>query len=132
MANSICPKCSDRERHVSATGTIQPYCRPCGIQYTRARNKKQRAERKAWIDEYKTAKGCRKCGYNAHPVALELNHIDPSTKEFTVSRILGSGFTWEKVLAEIEKCDVMCSNCHQIHTYENKHSMPKSLRSGKD
>jgi hypothetical protein len=132
MANTICPKCSDRERHVSATGRIQPYCRPCGRQYTRDRNKNQRVERKAWIDEYKTAKGCCKCGYNVHPVALELNHIDPSTKEFTVSRCLGSGYTWDKVLAEIEKCDVMCSNCHQIHTYENKHSMPKSLRSGED
>ena len=121
----VCPKCNDRQRHVSNS---QSYCRPCGRQVTRDRNKKQREERRAWIDEYKTSRGCCKCGYNDHPVALELNHIDPSEKAFTISRVLGSGYTWPTVLAEIEKCNVMCSNCHQIHTYENKHSVPKSLQ----
>ena len=131
MAHSICPKCGVRERHLS-TNTLQSYCRPCGREVTRARNKKQREKRKAWIDAYKLSKGCSVCGYNANPVALELNHIDPNEKKFTVSRVLGSGYPWATVLEEIEKCNVMCSNCHQIHTYENKHNLPKSLRSGQN
>lgn len=128
MADSkLCPKCGARERH-QGPNHLEPYCKPCRLEYTRNRNKQVRTERRAWMDDYKVKRGCCKCGYNAHPVALELNHIDPSNKEFTVSRMLGAGYQWEKILAEIDKCEVMCSNCHQIHTYENKHSVPKSLR----
>ena len=63
-------------------------------------------------------RGCVVCGYNAPPAALDFNHVR-GVKLFNVSqdpkRALYS------IMQEIEKCDVLCANCHRIHTYENRH-----------
>lgn len=72
------------------------------------------------MGKYKMAKGCKECGYNANPVALDFNHRDPSTKEFMPSsRMLTMSL--KRIIAEVRKCDVLCANCHRIHTYDNKH-----------
>lgn len=70
------------------------------------------------INAIKVARGCSVCGYNAHPAALDFNHVR-GEKLFNVSR--DTKTAWSKVLEEIAKCDVLCSNCHRIHTYENRH-----------
>jgi len=118
MANSICPKCGSRERRVYSTGKIGPYCTECTAQYNSGKLQKKRA----FINNYKLSLGCRICGYKEHPVALELNHIDPLTKSFQIAQALAS-YSMEKIKAELEKCEVLCANCHQIHTYENKHHL---------
>ena len=43
--------------------------------------------------------------------ALDLHHRDPSTKEFDVSRYIGC--PWETIKDEIEKCDLLCAQCHK-------------------
>lgn len=58
---------------------------------------------------------CVCCGYSRCIEALEFHHKDPSQKDFSVS---GSGATrsWELVKAEIEKCALLCANCHrEVH-----------------
>ena len=114
----LCPKCNEREKSVSSTGTVQPYCKECTAEYNHTRLAKKRE----FIQNYKLERGCRFCGYNAHPVALELNHIDPSTKKYNISKQLIS-ISMPKLLEELEKCEVLCANCHQIHTHENGHHL---------
>lgn len=80
----------------------------------RKRTKKERGDR---VSAYKLAKGCIDCGYNSHPVALDLDHRDASMKIADVSSMVGGGSSWENILAELEKCDVRCSNCHRIRTH---------------
>jgi hypothetical protein len=80
---------------------------------------------KAYVDNYKMNKGCSRCGFNEHPVALEFNHIEPSQKVKTVSQLVKKGVI-KNIKAEIEKCHILCSNCHRIHTYANKHHMKLS------
>jgi len=65
------------------------------------------------LNEYKTTYGCRDCGYDENPAAMDFDHVT-GVKLFTVS----SGVTrsWEILLAEIEKCEVVCANCHRIRT----------------
>ena len=75
---------------------------------------------KAYVDNYKMNKGCARCGFNEHPVALEFDHIDPSKKSKTVSQLVKKG-VMKNIISEIEKCQVLCSNCHRIHTYANRH-----------
>ena len=70
------------------------------------------------LNAIKLEQGCVKCGYNAHAAALDFNHIDPSTKSFNIG-CKTSSLSLDKLLEEVAKCEVMCANCHRIHTYDN-------------
>ena len=56
---------------------------------------------------------CVDCGIS-DPRVLEFDHI--SEKTANVSEMLNNQVAWEKLMAEIAKCDVVCSNCHAIRT----------------
>jgi 5-methylcytosine-specific restriction endonuclease McrA len=85
---------------------------------------KRRRKIKELSIEYKGGK-CQTCGYNKCAAALELHHLDAKEKSFGVAE---KGYTrsWEKVKAELDKCILLCANCHrevsagilQIPTYE--------------
>ena len=83
------------------------------------REKVRWAEYKARIDAIKLARGCADCGYNAHPAALDFDHLPGAEKRGGLSRMFG--MAWEGVEAEIAKCEVVCSNCHRIRTAERRH-----------
>ncbi len=54
---------------------------------------------------------CTKCGYNKSLAALEFHHIDPSKKDWMPSRLMS--YKWEVIKLEIDKCELICSNCHR-------------------
>ena len=55
------------------------------------------------------------CGYNRCPGALEFHHMDPTKKDFSIS-VDGMTRAWSKVKDELEKCVLVCANCHrEIH-----------------
>jgi hypothetical protein len=64
---------------------------------------------------YLSDKSCKDCGESDIRV-LELDHKDPSTKLFSVSQAVRLGFNWEMVEKEIEKCRILCANCHKKRT----------------
>jgi len=82
------------------------------------RNQAFQQTRRDLINKIKIDRGCAKCGYNAHSAALDFNHIH-SDKTFNVSQ--DPKVAMHKLLLEIDKCEVLCANCHRVHTYENKH-----------
>jgi hypothetical protein len=53
---------------------------------------------------------------------MDFDHRDPSTKGFTVSRMVGRA-TIEAILAEIAKCDIVCANCHRERTMKHATQM---------
>ena len=56
---------------------------------------------------------CQLCGYARCAKALQFHHIDPSQKDFSISHVTRS---WERIKDEIEKCVLVCANCHaEIH-----------------
>lgn len=58
---------------------------------------------------------CQICGYNKCIEALEFHHIDSLQKDFNISA-KGHSRSWVRVKAEIEKCMLVCANCHrEIH-----------------
>jgi hypothetical protein len=58
---------------------------------------------------------CQICEYDRCPAALEFHHPDPKQKDFSISGD-GSTRSWERVKKEIEKCVLVCANCHrEIH-----------------
>ena len=71
-------------------------------------------ENSRWFYELKIGLKCSKCGFD-HPAALDFHHVDPNEKEFNIS-LSKSAYKNNKegLLKEIEKCIVLCSNCHRI------------------
>lgn len=61
--------------------------------------------------EYKGGK-CQRCNYDRCKAALEFHHRDPEEKDFSISR-KGFATSWEKVKLELDKCDMLCANCHR-------------------
>lgn len=61
---------------------------------------------------------CERCGYAEFSSALNFHHLDPTTKEATVSTFIGSYCNnpsiekWERVITEANKCILLCANCH--------------------
>ncbi len=55
---------------------------------------------------------CILCGYDTCPEALEFHHVDPSVKGYGIA---SKGYTrsWVSVQAELEKCVLLCANCHR-------------------
>lgn len=63
--------------------------------------------------EYKGG-NCFVCGYNRCIKALEFHHTNPEEKDFTLGT--NTNRSWEKVKLEIDKCVLVCANCHrEIH-----------------
>lgn len=56
---------------------------------------------------------CIRCGYNEHLAALTFHHLEPNEKEFTIAYNRHS-VSWDKLKEELDKCVILCSNCHNI------------------
>ncbi len=75
--------------------------------YVRIRVPSVRTQIRVHLWKFKADKGCARCS-EKDPRCLEFHHIDPDDKSFT----LGKAAKWETLEAELEKCIVLCCNCH--------------------
>ena len=69
-----------------------------------------------WLNNLKSGP-CKDCGRSLHHAAMDFDHIRGS-------KVIGVANMWswgrDKVLAEIEKCELVCANCHRIRTIQNE------------
>ena len=72
---------------------------------------KRRKKIRQMAIEYKGAQ-CAICGYNKCIQALEFHHTDENNKDFGIS---AKGYTrsWKEVKKELDKCELLCANCHR-------------------
>jgi len=103
--------------------TVKQYCSKGQInKLTLEEKKKRRSEAvqrrrdkvKNMAIEYKGG-ACQVCGYHKCKEALEFHHLNSSEKDFGIS---SKGYTrsWEKVKEELDKCIMLCANCHrEVH-----------------
>ncbi len=75
-------------------------------------------ERRSLIATWKLERGCADCGYDADPVALEFDHLPGAEKVNKVSAMVNMRL--DTLIEEMEKCDVVCSNCHRIRTWNRQ------------
>lgn len=110
MENKTCTDCEETKlltEYYKKGNTHHTYCKSCLNKRTieRQRKLKERAV------EYKGG-SCIDCGYSKCIAALEFHHTDPSTKEGRLSQMLRKK-AWDKVKKELDKCVLVCSNCHK-------------------
>ena len=96
-------------------GTYRTNCRQCQSEIMKAHYDRN----KEILDKTKEGKSCAKCGYNRCAEALEYHHTDPNSKIDTVAR-LATHSNIEAALAEIEKCSILCANCHREYHFLNR------------
>lgn len=77
-----------------------------------------RTRKKNFITAYKTISGCAICGFNESPICLDLDHIDPSEKKFSIADLPKR--SWKIVLEEVAKCQVLCALCHRLKTEQER------------
>jgi len=133
ILNKRCSRCGETKalddfawRYISK-GVHDSYCRPCRSAYKKEHYRKNKArylgqaserrariyqERTEWLLDYFILHPCVDCG-ETDPVVLEFDHS--ADKDFSISH----GFldkSWEQIVAEIAKCEVVCVNCHRRRT----------------
>jgi hypothetical protein len=112
-------------RRATARDGRQWACRECNREYHRHNKKRHNAlihrrKRRVIADnlrkihEFLSAHACVDCG-ESDPVVLEFDHLRDKRTE--VSRLV-RGWEWRTVAAEIEKCEVVCANCHRRRTFQ--------------
>ena len=114
---------------------LHSYCRDCHKAANQAHylaNKqahlekatKRRAHLRQLINEMK-ARPCADCGVTYPPYVMDFDHRED--KRFSISQAWRAR-SWRQVLAEIEKCDVVCANCHRERTYRHTGDVPLRAR----
>lgn len=83
--------------------------------HNRSRNK-IRCENARKVFEYLSRNNCVNCG-ESDPVVLEFDHRERNEKVESISNLIRNS-SWERIKSEIEKCDVLCANCHRRKTAE--------------
>ncbi len=95
------PKLSGRPR-TRTPEDLRIYQRKYQRQYHRDRAHKLRV--------YKALRGCADCGEH-DPIVLEFDHVR-GEKLLTIADARSSR-SWASIMEEIEKCEVVCANCHR-------------------
>ena len=90
--------------------------RPYYLAKAKARQRRVNEENRAWLISYLFDHPCVDCGM-ADIRVLEFDHIDATSKILDVAVLARSGYSLDRVKAEVRKCVVRCANCHRIRTH---------------
>ncbi len=71
-----------------------------------------------YIQQYKAEHPCVDCG-NTNPIVLEFDHLGYSIKLGDIAH-MARCHSLNTIKAEIEKCEVVCANCHRIRTHNRR------------
>jgi len=122
--NKICTACKKlkplTEFHkngttVAGTPKYKSNCKSC----ISSKNRQNRVDLRNTIEQvlgqYGLKLECSSCGYKRNKAALCFHHLDPSEKELTFAGLVK--FSKEELDAEIDKCVILCHNCHMEEHY---------------
>lgn len=82
-------------------------------EYYRDKNRNAKRALRAKLLEYLMQHPCSRCK-ESDPIVLEFHHL--RDKKFSIAKMFMRTMAWETLLKEIEKCIVLCSNCHKRET----------------
>jgi hypothetical protein len=112
ICKKVLPAESFHKRTQNTTG-LASMCKSCSVEYKR----EERKEFKLLCLEHSDTK-CAVCGYDEHWAVLQFHHRNPEEKCFEIGRYKESktkgGIIPPDLQAELDKCMVVCANCHSI------------------
>jgi hypothetical protein len=109
----------------------QNYCRSCDNKrardyyssnrehhkaVVRKRNKKYLDTTRNWIRELKESNPCVDCNISYPWYVMDFDHVR-GQKVSDISKMVATAASKDKLIEEISKCEIVCSNCHRIRTF---------------
>ena len=135
MKIKVCPKCKieklDLEFNKKKTSKdgLSSYCKECNKEnlklhyknnkdyyYNKSRTYLKKVQK--WFTDYKETLKCNRCP-ESRPWVLDFHHLDPKEKEGAISTMINTS-SRKKILEEIDKCEILCSNCHRDLHYQER------------
>lgn len=132
LTHKTCSKCKTSKPLIEfnfryrASGIRHSYCKDCGKGLTRSHyrnHKRQYLKRNArsYLKRRELIRGmksrpCADCGIQYPYYVMDFDHREGETKEYELSRT--ERMTIRAIMREIEKCDVVCANCHRERTHQ--------------
>ena len=132
-----CPKCSEDKKlsefnkNKNKKDGYANLCRSC-VKYYQNKYYKENKDKfvskmmirkktlNKFIVDIKIKSGCKVCGEN-HIATLDFHHRNPEDKKLDITRAVANGWGIKRLQKEIDKCDVLCSNCHRkLHWKERQ------------
>jgi hypothetical protein len=127
----ICSKCEEEKEKRYRNNSS--YCMDCRnkqvrewyaesnktkhLESVKKRNKKYIKELSDFISKTKN-KPCVDCNEIYPPYVMDFHHLDPSKKDFIISFLVSRKYSIKRIKQEIDKCIVLCSNCHRIRHHK--------------
>jgi hypothetical protein len=125
----VCGKCKEEKSidyfsfRSKIKGIRQSNCKDCQKQYCKQhfkdnvgyyRNKARDTKRRSreTLNKYKETLCCSRCPENDIS-CLDFHHLNPDEKEKSISQAVASGWSFKRLELELNKCIVLCSNCHR-------------------
>lgn len=71
-------------------------------------------EKRQYIIELKEKTPCTDCGKKYPYYVMDFDHLND--KKIALSKI--SLYSWKTILEEIDKCEIVCANCHRVRTFK--------------
>lgn len=107
--HSWCKNCFNKHN------TIKYRANPKACEEARINKAILREKNQIYIFNLLKKSSCMDCG-ETDIIVLDFDHRDPSKKEFSISAAMCASTSMNKIKIEIEKCDIVCSNCHRRRT----------------
>ncbi len=109
-----CKRLYDRNWHKKRASSVEH------IANKRKWMRKTQAKGRSIILESKGNKPCKDCGLHFPSYCMEYDHVNDDKVNNVANMITSPG----RLLEEIAKCELVCSNCHRIRTFSRKQSQP--------
>jgi len=86
------------------------------------RRKKRQPDIREWYKNYKGILCCADCG-EKHPACLQFHHKNKEEKHFNIAEVADRASSIKALKEEIDKCEVLCVNCHAKRHWRERHEM---------
>ncbi len=107
----------NREKHNAA---VRRYRAKRSLKEGRWRDEGAKAiELKRWMIELKS-EPCSDCGNTFDTCCMDLDHKEGTEKTYNIGTMFAHHYSKELIQTELDKCELVCANCHRIRTRERR------------